>query len=155
MKIRRGVAEDMERVHFLIKELAIFENEPEAVEVTVEDLIRDGFSNNPLFRTFIAEVNGEIVGLALFYFRYSTWKGKTIHMEDLIVTQNYRGRGIGMALYKEIIKEGAREGVKRIEWNVLDWNTNAIDFYKKTGANVFDDWRVVQLNEEGIKNFDI
>jgi len=137
----------------LIKELAIFENEPHAVVVSAEDLIRDGFGERPLFTTFVAEADSQIIGMALFYYRFSTWKGKTIHLEDLIVTENKRGTGAGFKLYTEIIKEGKRENVRRIEWNVLNWNTPAIEFYKKSGAKVLEDWRVVHMDEEGIDNF--
>ncbi len=137
----------------LIQELAIFEKEPDAVVVTVDDLVRDGFSENPLFQCFVAEVDNEIIGMALFYYRYSTWKGKTIHLEDLIVKENKRGTGAGFSLYKEIIKQGKAENVRRIEWNVLDWNTPAIDFYEKSGAKVLGDWRVVHMDDKGIEQF--
>lgn len=137
----------------LIQELAVFEKEPDAVVVTVADLERDGFGEKPLFHTFVAEMNGEIIGMALYYYRYSTWKGKTIHLEDLIVKEAHRGTGAGLALYTEIMKQGKKDGVRRIEWNVLDWNEPAIRFYEKSGAKVLDDWRVVQMNEEGINRF--
>jgi GNAT superfamily N-acetyltransferase len=153
MIIRKGTQNDMPAVLELINELAIFEKEPEAVVVTVADLIRDGFGENPLFYTFIAEIDTEIVGMAFYYYRYSTWKGKTIHLEDLIVKEKMRGSGCGFALYSEIIKQGKKDQVRRIEWAVLDWNTPAIDFYKKSGANVLDDWRVAQMDEIGIDNF--
>lgn len=153
MNIREGKKEDMSAVLELIKELATFEKEPDAVVVTVEDLERDGFGENPLFYTFIAIIDEQIVGAALYYYRYSTWKGRTIHLEDLIVKEKSRGAGVGYALYKEVIAQGKKDGVRRIEWNVLDWNTPAIDFYKKTGAIVLDDWRVAQMNEIGIDNF--
>ncbi len=137
----------------LIKELAVFEKEPDAVVVTVADLERDGFGENPLFQTLVAEENGKIVGMALYYYRYSTWKGRTIHLEDLIVTESMRGSGMGFKLYAEIIAQGKRDGVRRIEWNVLDWNTPAIDFYEKSGARILPDWRVVNMNQEGIEAF--
>ncbi len=143
----------MPAVLSLITELAVFEREPEAVVVTVEELQRDGFCDNPLFHAFVAEHEGKIVGMALYYYRYSTWKGKTIHLEDLIVTENRRGTGLGSALYKEIIRQGKRDNVRRIEWNVLDWNTPAIDFYEKSGARILHDWRVAQMDDEGIDNF--
>jgi GNAT superfamily N-acetyltransferase len=153
MIIRKGTQNDMPSVLKLIKELATFEKEPEAVVITVTDLVRDGFSENPLFYTFVAEVDTEIVGIALYYYRYSTWKGKTIHLEDLIVTEKMRGSGCGYALYTEIIKQGKKDNVRRIEWAVLDWNTPAIDFYKKSGATILTDWNVVQMDENGIDNF--
>ena len=153
MIIRKGQKEDMPAVLELIKELAIFEKEPNAVVVTVDDLVRDGFSNNPLFYTFIAEVEGEIIGMALYYYRFSTWKGKTIHLEDLIVKEKSRGTGAGYALYAEIMEQGKKDNVRRIEWNVLDWNTPAIDFYTKSGAKLLEDWRVVNMDEVGINAF--
>jgi GNAT superfamily N-acetyltransferase len=153
MIIRKGQKEDMPAVLELIKELAIFEKEPDAVVVTVDDLVRDGFSNNPLFYTFIAEVEGEIIGMALYYYRFSTWKGKTIHLEDLIVKEKSRGTGAGYALYAEIMAQGKKDNVRRIEWNVLDWNTPAIDFYTKSGAKLLEDWRVVNMDEAGINVF--
>ena len=151
--IREGKIEDMPAVLNLIKELAHFEKEPEAVVVTVVDLETDGFGNSPLFKTFVAELDNEIVGMAFFYPRYSTWKGPTIHLEDLIVKKNKRGLNIGSALYKKVIEYGYNLGVKRIEWVVLGWNTPAIEFYKKTGGHILDDWKTVQMNEQAIKNY--
>ena len=153
MIIRKATKNDMPSVLELIQELATFEKEPDAVVVTVDDLVRDGFSENPLFQCFVAEVDGEIIGMALYYYRFSTWKGKTIHLEDLIVKENKRGTGAGFALYKEIIKQGKAKNVRRIEWNVLDWNTPAIDFYEKSGAKVLGDWRVVHMDDKGIEQF--
>ena len=153
MVIRKGTKEDMPAVLDLIKQLALFEKEPDAVVISAQDLVRDGFGETPMFSTFVAEIENEIIGAALFYFRYSTWKGKTIHLEDLIVTENKRGTGAGFALYSEVIKEGKRQNVRRIEWNVLDWNEPAIRFYEKSGAKVFDDWRTVQMDENAINEF--
>ena len=153
MKIRKATQRDMPFVLELIQELAAFEREPEAVEVTVDDLIRDGFSEPPLFNCLVAENENTIIGMALFYYRYSTWKGKTIHLEDLIVQANQRGTGAGFALYQEVIKQGKKDNVRRIEWNVLDWNTPAIAFYEKSGAKVLSDWRVVHMDENGIEQF--
>ncbi|WP_286914450.1 GNAT family N-acetyltransferase [Flavobacterium sp. UBA4197] len=153
MTIREGRKEDMPAVLDLIQELATFEKEPDAVVITAEDLVRDGFGDRPLFKTFIAEVDSEIVGMALYYHRYSTWKGKTIHLEDLIVKEKMRGTGLGHALYAEIIKQGKKDNVRRIEWAVLDWNQNAIAFYEKSGAKVLKDWYVVQMSEAGIADF--
>jgi RimJ/RimL family protein N-acetyltransferase len=151
--IRKAISQDMWQVLDLIKELAIFEKEPDAVEVTVADLQREGFGEQPLFSCFIAEVATEIVGAAIVYFRFSTWKGRTIHLEDLIVKEAMRGQGVGTALYAKVMKYGFDLGVKRIEWNVLDWNEGAIKFYERSGARVLDDWAVVQMDEQGIKNY--
>jgi GNAT superfamily N-acetyltransferase len=153
MIIRKGEQKDMKSVLELIQELAVFEKEPDAVELTVADLERDGFGSNPLFHTFVVEIDENIVGIALYYYRYSTWKGKTIHLEDLIVKENQRGSGIGFALYSKIIEQGKIDNVRRIEWAVLDWNIQAINFYKKSGAKILDDWRVVQMDEQGINEF--
>lgn len=153
MNIRKGTKADMKAVLDLIQELAVFEKEPDAVVVTVADLERDGFGDNPLFYTFVAEVDSEIVGMALYYYRYSTWKGRTIHLEDLIVKEKMRGTGLGSALYTKIMEQGKADNVRRIEWNVLDWNTPAVEFYKKSGAKVLEDWDVVQMDEQGINEF--
>ncbi|RDI57046.1 GNAT family N-acetyltransferase [Flavobacterium glaciei] len=162
MNIRRGNPQDMQAVLGLIQELAEFEKEPDAVLVTVDDLIRDGFGPVPLFHVFVAEVEDDssdseqakqIVGIALWYYRFSTWKGKTIHLEDLVVKDKMRGTGLGYALYSEIIKQGKKDQVRRVEWNVLDWNTPAIDFYEKSGAKILRDWYVVQMDEIGINHF--
>lgn len=153
MNIRKGRIEDMPRVLELIQELAVFEKQPDAVQVTVSDLERDGFGPNPLFQILVAELDGKIPGIALFYNRFSTWKGKTIHLEDLIVSEQYRGSGIGMKLYQAVMAEAKKQNVRRVEWNVLDWNTPAISFYEKTGAVVFKDWLVAQMDEKGLTDF--
>lgn len=145
MTIRNATSADMPAVLELIKELARFEREPDAVRVTVEDLCRDGFGENPLFRVVVAELDAEVCGMALFYHRYSTWKGKTIHLEDLVVRVAQRGIGIGQALFDAVMSSARSEGVRRVEWQVLDWNRNAIAFYAKQGARVLGDWRVVHL----------
>ncbi len=153
ISIREGKLTDMPSVLELIKELAHFEKEADAVEISLNDLEKDGFGNTPLFKTFVAELDKEIVGMALFYQRYSTWKGPTIHLEDLIVKKSKRGLNIGSALYKKVIAYGNNLGVKRMEWVVLDWNTPAIEFYKKTGAHILEDWKTVQMGEQAIKNY--
>jgi len=153
-RIRNAKVKDLDQVLRLIKELAVFEKEPEdIVEITKEDLVREGFGAHPLFTCFVAEVEGDIVGIALVYYRFSTWKGKTIHLEDLIVKESMRGRGLGKALYTKVMQFAKEQKVKRVEWNVLDWNTNAIDFYLKTGAKILEGWQVVQMDEEGVNVF--
>ena len=151
--IREGVRSDMPSVLKLVKELAHFEKEENAVVVSVEDLERDGFGEYPLFRVFIAEKNGEIVGMALFYERYSTWKGRSIHLEDLIVKKAFRGEGIGKALYTKVLSFAHQKELKRVSWEVLDWNKVAVDFYVSTGAKILDGWQVVHMNEHSLQNF--
>lgn len=151
--IREAVAEDMSQVLQLIQELASFEKEAHAVDVTVEELIKDGFGEHKLFHCFVAESDASIVGMALVYPRYSTWKGAIIHLEDLIVTERMRGSGLGTALLNEVVKYGHGLGVKRINWEVIDWNEPAIEFYERKGAKVMRDWDVVQLDEKGIANY--
>ncbi|MEC8602509.1 MAG: GNAT family N-acetyltransferase [Bacteroidota bacterium] len=151
--IREAISKDMSKVLELIKELATFEKEPDAVIVTEKQLINDGFSSSPKFKCFVAEINQEIVGMALGYPRYSTWKGPTIHLEDLIVTKNKRGLGIGFKLYSKFLHYAFKLDVKRVEWAVLDWNKNAIDFYKRSGAKILNDWSVVQMDHNAIKKF--
>jgi len=152
--IREASAEDIPQVLQLIKELAAFEKEANAVSVTAADLIRDGFGPNKLFQCFVGETSTNVIGgMALVYPRYSTWKGPVIHLEDLIVTEKLRGSGLGNALLSKVVQYGYQLGVKRISWEVLDWNEPAISFYERKGAKVMRDWDVVQLDEEGIKNF--
>ena len=151
--IRLAKREDMPSVLKLIQELADFENEPDAVVITVDDLVRDGFGSSPIFHCLVAEEEKEIVGMALFYPRYSTWKGPTFHLEDLIVTQSHRGKNFGKELYSSFIEFAAQKKVRRIEWVVLDWNTHAIDFYKKSGAVILEDWRTAQMDEKAIEAY--
>lgn len=151
--IRQGQPKDVQAILDLIIELAVFEKEPNAVEITKEDLLKDGFSENPKFRLFVAEENDIIIGMALFYERYSTWKGKTIHLEDLIVTQQKRDLGVGKALYTAVLKYAYDHNFNRVAWEVLDWNTNAIEFYKSTGATYLSGWHVVQMNKENLAKF--
>lgn len=151
--IRKFKREDLPQILELIRELAAFEKEPDAVEVTVAELEREGLGENPLFTCFVAEENGKIEGMALVYFRFSTWKGRTVHLEDLIVRQEKRGTGLGGALYKKVIEYALEQGVKRCEWVVLEWNTPAIEFYERSGATVLTDWNTVQMDEESMKRF--
>lgn len=151
--VRLGEKRDMQSVLDLITELAVFEKEPDAVEITVEDLIRDGFSANPKFKVYVAEQENVIIGIALFYERYSTWKGRAIHLEDLIVTKSKQKIGAGKALYTAVLKYALDNNFSRVAWEVIDWNTNAIDFYKSTGATYLNDWSVVQMNKENLVNF--
>jgi GNAT superfamily N-acetyltransferase len=151
--IREARKEDLPQVLELIQELADFEKEPNAVEVDINQLEEAGFGPDALFTCFVAEVDNRIEGMALVYFRFSTWKGRTVHLEDLVVRQKMRGTGLGSALYKQVIKYALEQGVKRAEWVVLDWNKPAIDFYERSGATVFDNWNTVQMDESAMKSF--
>ncbi|MFT6882761.1 MAG: GNAT superfamily N-acetyltransferase [Marinoscillum sp.] len=131
MKIRKGEYEDLSRALELIEELALYEKAPEEVTNTLEMMQEDGFGENPVFEFIVAEENGEIHGLSIFYWRYSTWKGKRIYLEDLIVTESQRGAGIGKLLFDETIAIGKASGATGMMWQVLDWNEPAINFYKK------------------------
>ncbi|SDS31324.1 GNAT family N-acetyltransferase [Winogradskyella sediminis] len=145
--------EDMPRVLELIQELATYEKEADAVEISTSDLENDGFGPNPKFTCFVCEVENRIEGIALVYPRYSTWKGEILHLEDLIVSKASRGKGLGSQLLDAVVSYGNQRGVKRISWEVLDWNAPAIKFYESKGADVKRDWNVVHLDEQGIKNY--
>ena len=153
IKIRNAEKEDMKRVHELIMELALYEKLPKEVDLTKDDLINDGFGEKKLFNCFVAEVNSRVEGMAIIYNRYSTWKGRTIHLEDLIVTKTMRNNGIGALLLDKVILFGKQMGVKRISWEVIDWNTKAIKFYERKGAKLIPDWNIIHLNEEAIKSY--
>lgn len=153
LEVRPAVPEDMDEVLALIRELAIFEREPDAVELTREDLVRDGFGQMPRFKCFVGVTGGRVLGMALCYPRYSTWKGLVIHLEDLIVTASARGQGLGSALLTAVIRHAREEGAQRVSWEVLDWNDPAIEFYEARGARVLRDWDVVQLDARGIETY--
>ena len=151
--IRKGKKTDASEILSLIKELAVFERAPNAVIINQESIEKFGFGRNPLFKCFVAQQREKIVGVALFYQRYSTWKGPTLHLEDLIVTEKMKGKGIGSKLYKAFLKYAHELGVERVEWTVLDWNLAAIDFYQKSGAKVLSEWRTVQMDKKTIQNY--
>ena len=151
--LREAKKSDMNAVLVLIKELATFEKEADAVEVTENDLIRDGFGSRPAFKVFVAEENKAMIGMALFYERYSTWKGRSIHLEDLIVKQEHRNKGVGKALYAKVLKYAHAQNFRRVSWEVLDWNKVAIDFYVSTGAKILDSWQVVHMDENSLESF--
>ncbi len=151
--IKKAAKEDMPAVLKLIKELAVYEKEPDAVKISSETLIEEGLGEHPLFNCFVAVVDDTIVGIALTYFVFSTWRGRTLHLEDLIVTESQRGTGVGMALYKRVMQYGKEQGVAQVKWIVLNWNTPAIDFYIKTGAELHKDWYIAAMNNERLNAF--
>jgi GNAT superfamily N-acetyltransferase len=138
--IRRATEKDIPRTLELIQELAVYEREPDAVVVDVEELIKDGFGENPAYGLFIAETENGIVGIALYYFRYSTWNGKVLYLEDLIVTESERGKGYGRKLLNAILQEADEQNCRLCTWQVLDWNEPSIEFYKSIGADLDAGW---------------
>lgn len=149
--LRKATTNDLQDVLSLIHQLAVFEKEPEAVELTLDDLIQH-FSENR-FEVFLAEVSGVTVGMALFYERYSTWKGPFIHLEDLFVLPEFRGRGIGRMLLEWVVFESKRRGARRLGWEVLDWNDVAVEFYKSIGARIEKQWWQCRMCQEEIESF--
>ncbi|MBT1707099.1 GNAT family N-acetyltransferase [Fulvivirgaceae bacterium PWU5] len=139
-QIRKGKKEDLPRVLELIKELALFERAPHEVTNTVEQMERDGFGPAPIYGFFVAENEQGIVGLSLYYWRYSTWKGKRLYLEDIIVTESQRGNGMGKQLFDRTMQCALDENCNGMIWQVLDWNTPAIEFYKKYGAAIDGSW---------------
>ncbi|MES2138091.1 MAG: GNAT family N-acetyltransferase [Bacteroidota bacterium] len=148
ISVRKGLKSDLSAALDLIKELALYENAPDEVIVTIEDMERDGFGENPIFNFFVAELDGKIVGIALYYVKYSTWKGKCIFLEDIIVTEQYRKHGIGKKLFDEVVKVSKGLNVERLEWQVLDWNEPAIRFYEKINSNLDKEWINCKLTKE-------
>ncbi|GHE57956.1 MULTISPECIES: GNAT family N-acetyltransferase [Roseivirga] len=153
MKIRKGVKSDLPSVLELIKELAVYEKALHEVEITLEQLEEDGFGEEPVFQFLVATENEQIVGLALYYFRYSTWKGKAIYLEDLVVKESHRGKGYGQKLLDAIVEEARQTGSKQVRWQVLDWNEPAINFYKKLGAHLDGEWINCTLTAKQIANY--
>lgn len=151
--VREAIKSDYPRVLELITELAVFENEPDAVEVTVKELQDHASATPSLFTCFVGEYDGIIEGIALCYPRFSTWKGKTIHLEDLIVTEKMRGKGLGKALYDRVLQYALKEKVRRVEWVVLEWNKNAVDFYKSTGATIIPGWHLAQMDGKSLAEY--
>lgn len=138
--IRAGRKEDLPRVLELIKELAEYERAPHEVTNTVARLEEDGFGSHPVYGFFVAEKENNIIGLSLYYWRYSTWKGKRLYLEDIIVTESQRGQGTGKALFDRTMEKALEEKCTGMMWQVLDWNEPAINFYKKYGAKLDDGW---------------
>jgi GNAT superfamily N-acetyltransferase len=151
--IRKGVKEDLPQVLDLVKELAAYEKAPLEVAVTIEEMERDGFSENPAFGFFVAETNNRILGIALYYIKYSTWKGKCIFLEDIIVTEQFRKFGIGKKLFETVVQVAKEMKARRMEWQVLEWNTPAILFYEKLDSNFDKEWINCKLTEEQIRNY--
>ena len=138
--IRIGTKADIPFALNLVKELAAYEKAPNEVEVTIEEMTEWGFGTDKHFDFFVALENDIIVGLALYYYKYSTWKGKCLFLEDIIVTESQRGKGLGKLLFDKVVQVSKEQKVRRMEWQVLDWNTPAIEFYKKYDATLDGEW---------------
>lgn len=138
--IRKATKKDLPEVLSLIKELALFEKQPQEVTITLEQLEQDGFGEHPLYWITLAENNGEIVGMSFYYIRYSTWKGRCLYLEDLVVKEAYKQKGIGSLLFKATIEAAKDMRAKLMTWQVLDWNEPAIEFYKKFNAELDAEW---------------
>lgn len=153
-RLREGKKEDLPRVLELIKELALYEKAPEQVSNTLEMMEEDGFGPNPVFGMFVAEniSSGEIIGIAVYYYRYSTWKGKRVYLEDIVVTESERGNGAGKMLFDRVMQKSLEENCTGMMWQVLDWNTPAINFYNKYGSLLEAGWINCHLQSEEIKN---
>ena len=149
LNIRTASADDIPLILEFIRELAEYEKAPEQAVASAEDLRRDGFTGSPKFRVLIAEWDGEPAAFALFFYHYSTWTGHpTLFLEDLFVRPRFRGRGIGKALLLRLAKTAVDEGCARFEWQVLDWNTPSIEFYRSLGAKVMKEWLTMRVSGE-------
>lgn len=151
--IRKGKTEDLSAVLDLIKELADYEKAPAEVTLTLEELQEDSFGAHPIFSFLVAESDEKIIGAAIFYFKYSTWKGKCLFLEDLIVSEPYRGKQVGKKLFEAVIQLSKKLKVKRMDWQVLDWNEPAINFYKKFDAVVDPSWVNCKLTESQLLSY--
>ncbi|WP_151086563.1 GNAT family N-acetyltransferase [Hymenobacter baengnokdamensis] len=153
--LRRGQETDLPRVLALIQELAVYERAPEAVTNTLAMMQRDGFGPEPIFGFFVLESGDDLLGLALFYTAYSTWKGRMLYLEDLVITEAARRGGYGRRLFDAVVAEAKRTGAQRMKWQVLDWNEPAIGFYKKLGATLESDWLNGNLSAEDLAAYEI
>ena len=140
IQIRKAVIDDCPRLLELVKELASYERAPDEVTVTLEHFRQSGFGDNPVWWAFVAEADGKVEGFALYYIRYSTWKGQRMYLEDLIVTEKMRLRGLGKLLFDRLIEEAKEKKLNGIVWQVLEWNEPAINFYKKYKASFDAEW---------------
>jgi len=153
LNIRIAKADDCPRILELINELAVYEKAPEEVTVDLNHFIEAGFGQNQVWKAFVAEVDEQIVGFALYYTRYSTWKGCRLYLEDFIVTEEMRGKGIGKVLFEKVIEEAKNEKYTGMVWQVLDWNQPAINFYNKYKAHLESGWLNAALSQEQVKAF--
>ena len=152
LKIRKGKKSDLPAIFNLIKELALYENSLDKILITIKDLEKDGFGKNPLYWILVAEIEGEILGMAFYYIRYSTWSGKILYLEDFIVKEAFRRMGVGSLLFEECIRESRKIKANGMVWQVLNWNKSAINFYKKYNAEIKSNWSNGRLNKKQINS---
>jgi ribosomal protein S18 acetylase RimI-like enzyme len=151
--IRKAVKADVSAMLGLVRELAIYEKSPDAVEVTLAEMETDGFGPNAIYSAFVAvEEGANVIGMALYYIKYSTWKGKAIYLDDIVVNEKYRRYGIGGKLFEEVVKVCKQMGVRKMDWQVLDWNEPAIQFYKKYSTSFSDEWVNCTLYKNELEN---
>jgi GNAT superfamily N-acetyltransferase len=150
--LRVAKKEDCPRLMELINELALFEKAPDEVTVTMQEFEDAGFGDKPVWKAFVAEAEGVIIGFSLYYVRYSTWKGCRLYLEDLLVTEEFRGKGVGKLLFDRTIKEAQELGYSGMVWQVLDWNEPAIKFYNKYGSVIESGWLNAALSREQMLN---
>ena len=151
MKIRKGNKNDLPQVLNLVRELAIYEKAPNNVEVTLEEMTEWGFGPDKQFDFFVGEKNNTIIGIAIYYYKYSTWKGKCLFLEDIIITEKERQHGYGKLLFNEVVQVAKKEKVRRMEWQVLEWNTPAIEFYKKYDTIFDNEWVNCKLTDKELQ----
>ena len=151
MIIREGEKKDLPQVLDLVKELATYEKAPHEVTNTVEQMEKDGFGSNPIYGLFVAEEGNKIVGISIYYWRYSTWKGRRLYLEDIVVTESWRGKGVGKLLFDRTMKHTLDENCTGMMWQVLEWNEPAINFYKKYGAKMDTEWTNCNLEADQIR----
>ncbi|REJ85314.1 MAG: GNAT family N-acetyltransferase [Bacteroidetes bacterium] len=151
--IRKGKKEDIPQVFALIQELAEFEKAPEQVSNTAEELAKEGFGPNPSYRLLVAEHEEIIVGMAIYFVKYSTWKGRGLFLDDLIVTEKMRSKGIGRMLLNAFLEVAGNEGAKQVHWQVLDWNTPAINFYRNIGSKIDHEWLDCKMSPDEIEAY--
>lgn len=152
-RIRHAAFEDLPSVHALIRELAEYEQAPDAVSLTLEQFQKDFKADNPPFRVIVADLDGFIAGMALYFYTYSTWRGLCLYLEDMIVTKAHRRQGLGRALFENLLSIGSKANVARMAWQVLDWNTPAIRFYQRYNAWLEDEWLSGKLTDDQIREW--
>lgn len=152
VEVRKATRSDVPTLLALVRALADYEKEPDAVVATEDDFLRDGFGQHPRFHVHVATIDGEVVGFALWFFTWSTWRGqRCLHLEDLFVLPQHRGEGAGLALMRSLAREAVTHGCARFVWQVMDWNAPAIAFYERLGAKVMKEWIAVRLDGEALR----